>query len=94
MISGKLSIADIQRTCRVSESAAHRWKTKCGHKDKSAAAREAVEFTELKVDETKPQKAQAQCAIVLKHGDTELQLPVDYSVKQLALLIRMIGRKS
>ena len=60
MISGKLSITDVQRTCRVSESSAYLWKTKCGQRDKAAGKRKDAAFAELKVNEDKARDAQLQ----------------------------------
>ncbi|GFE49048.1 hypothetical protein So717_08010 [Roseobacter cerasinus] len=94
MMSGKLTVGDVQKTCRVSDKTAYRWKSDFQTPTKKAAKRkDRPAFVEVQVNEAKPVDPISHGQIKLKRGATELTLPTDYPVKQLALLIRALDGK-
>lgn len=95
MISGKLTVGDVQKTCRVSDKTAYRWKSDFQTPTKKTAKRkDRPAFVELQVDETKSVEPNSLGHITLKRGATELTFPTGYPVKQLALLIRALDGKT
>lgn len=88
MMSGKLTVGDVQKTCRVSDKTAYRWKSDFQTPTKKAAKRRAQSaFVERQVDETKAADQNPHRQITLKRGSTELMLPTDYPIKHLVHLI-------
>lgn len=91
MMSGKLTVGDVQKTCRVSDKTAYRWKSDFQTPRKKAAKRRAQSaFVEVQVDETKPVELKPHGHITRKRGATELMLPTDYPIKHLVHLIRAL----
>lgn len=77
MMSGKLTVGDVQKTCRVPDKTAYRWKSDFRNPAKKAEkCKDRAAFVKLQVDETKPADRSSQGQITLTRGATELTLPL------------------
>jgi len=96
MNSGKLAMRDVQRTCRVSENTAYKWKKRFG--DNGTRKPPVIEpidqaFSEIKVVDDQPENQLPPQPIILKHRGCELLIPRNYPVAQLAQLVQALGGK-
>ncbi|MDX8350054.1 hypothetical protein SLH49_18850 [Cognatiyoonia sp. IB215446] len=97
MVTGKLTMADVQKTCQISDKTAYRWKRDygTGHKKKFAPRdSKQTAFAELKVDHNRPDGPKVADLIMLRCGDIILELPSSYPIKQLAQLVHALDGKT
>lgn len=97
MRSGRLSVEEVQKTCRVSDSTAYKWKKKHGRAasgTKQKAEETAPTFAEIKVEHHSETPSKPVPPIVFKRAGYELQLPPDYPVDRLVQLISAFESKS
>lgn len=85
MNSGKLTINDVQKTCKVPQQTAYQWEKEFGKRSK---AEKKPAFAKLNVadDET--------AAITIRRGETEILLPAEYCIEAVARLVGALERQS
>lgn len=91
MNSGKLSIGDVEKGCRVSNKTAYKWRQDFGGRGQRKTPKKQPPqkvFSEIKVDEEKPKVATPSEKITLTRNEIELALPANYPIHQLVQLIR------
>lgn len=93
LISGELSIDEVQKTCQVSDKTAYKWKRNGSRKparSKLKPKNRIPAFAEVKVEATEPAAAETSPQIVFKRAGCEVLLPINYPIDQLAELIRTL----
>ncbi|WP_299289076.1 hypothetical protein [uncultured Tateyamaria sp.] len=95
MRSGTLSVGEVQKTCRVSDSTAYKWKKKANRitqKPNHSLEQSAPAFAEIKVSKDEQRSARSLGQIVFKRAGCEIDLPQDYPVDRLIQLLRAFER--
>lgn len=91
MNSGKLSIGDVGKGCRVSSTTAYKWRQDFGGRSQRKTPKKQLSekaFSEIKVADEKPKDVKPSEKITLKRYEIELTLPASYPIHQLVQLIR------
>lgn len=92
MNSGKLTINDVQKTCKVPQQTAYQWKKEFGKRRKSE---KKPTFATLNVaDDETPTTQHKAASIIIRRGKTEILLPTEYRMEEVARLVQALERQS